>query len=79
MTFLSAVVVYVCIWWVVMFCVLPIGIERADEAHLGHDAGAPVNPRIGRKMAIATGIATILFLIAYAIIRSDLISFRPHH
>jgi predicted secreted protein len=77
MGWFTGVMVYVVIWWMVIFCVLPLGVTPANESHLGHDAGAPANPRMGFKVLVTTGIATVLFAIVYFIIHSDLISFRP--
>ncbi|HVJ51251.1 MAG TPA: DUF1467 family protein [Aliidongia sp.] len=77
MNWFTGIIVYVIIWWLVIFCVLPIGVKPADEAHLGHDAGAPANPRMGFKVLLTTGITTVLFGIVYYLIVSDWISFRP--
>jgi predicted secreted protein len=76
MNWMSAIVVYVVLWWLVMFCMLPIGVTPAGEEHLGHDAGAPANPRIVFKALLTTGIAAILFGVVYLIVISDWISFR---
>jgi predicted secreted protein len=77
MNWMSAIVVYVVLWWLVMFCVLPIGVVPAGEQHLGHDAGAPANPRLGMKVLATTAIAAVLFGVVYLIVISDWISFRP--
>jgi predicted secreted protein len=65
----SAIAVYFIIWWAVLFAVLPFGIRSAHEAganvEAGHDAGAPVNPRLLRKAAITTCAATVLFAVFY--------------
>ena len=45
-------------------------------AELGHDPGAPANPRLGFKALLTTGITTVLFAVIYWIIASDWISFR---
>ena len=37
MNWVEGIVVYVITWWLVIFCVLPIGVKRAGEEHLGHD------------------------------------------
>ena len=76
MNWFAGIVVYVIVWWLVLFCVLPIGIQRAGEEHLGHDAGAPANPRLGFKVLLTTGIATVIFIGIYLIIISNWISFR---
>jgi predicted secreted protein len=80
MTWASAIVVYVIIWWLVFFMTLPFGVRAAHEAgeevQPGNDAGAPVKPMLGTKMAITTLIAGALWGVAYWLIASDLISFR---
>ena len=77
MNWLTGVVVYVIIWWVVLFCVLPLGVRPAEEGDLAHDAGAPANPRLGYKALLTTGISAVVFCAVYLVIRSDWISFRP--
>lgn len=72
----TAIVLFVLIWWMVLFCVLPWGVRRAGEEEKGHDAGAPVVPRLGRKALITTGISIVLFGIAYWIIASGWITFH---
>jgi predicted secreted protein len=74
---MSGIVVFVVLWWLVMFCVLPFGVSPAGEEHLGHDAGAPANPRLGFKVLVTTGISAVLFGIVYLVVISDWISFRP--
>jgi predicted secreted protein len=76
MSIFQGVVAYVVIWWVVIFAVLPFGIQPIAEGEIGHDAGAPAQPRLGRKIAITTVIATLIWLAFFAIVRADLISFR---
>jgi predicted secreted protein len=72
----NGVVVFTIIWWVVFFCVLPIGIRPAGESDRGHDAGAPANPRIALRALVTTGIALVLFAVAWWVITSDFYSFR---
>jgi predicted secreted protein len=76
MNWVEGVVVYTIIWWLVIFCVLPIGVRRAGEEHLGHDAGAPANPRLKFKVLLTTGITTVLFVIIYLVVASPYLSFR---
>jgi predicted secreted protein len=76
MSWVSGVVVYAVLWWLVIFCVLPLGVKPANEAHLGHDPGAPANPRIGYKVLLTTIITTAVFGVVYLIIVSNLITFR---
>jgi len=72
----TGIAVYILIWWVSMFTVLPIGANRSADPAPGTPESAPDNPRLLFKFALTTGIATVLWLILYAAIRADLISFR---
>ena len=59
--------VYLIIWWVTIFMVLPWGnraIEQGDVAD-GHDAGAPARPRLLLKAAINTVIAGVVWVLFY--------------
>ena len=76
MNWVSGIVVYTVIWWLVIFCVLPFGVEPANEQHLGHDAGAPANPRLKMKVLVTTAITTVIFIGVYLIIASPYLSFR---
>lgn len=68
MGWLSAVAIFFIIWWVVLFTVLPIGVQsQAESGHVepGTEAGAPVAPRIGFKLLLTTGIAIAVFAVFY--------------
>ena len=76
MNWFTGILVFVMIWWVVLFAVLPWGIRVPDEQEVGHASSAPSRPHLGRKALITTAIAVALWLVAYYLIESDLISFR---
>ncbi|MDZ3838517.1 MAG: DUF1467 family protein [Rhodospirillales bacterium] len=78
MGWVSGIAVYIVIWWLVIFMVLPWGVQPIERGDVekGHAASAPLRPRMLRKMAITTLLSAVLWLIAYAIIQSNLISFR---
>ena len=76
MNWVEGVVVYTITWWLVIFCVLPIGVRRAGEEHLGHDAGAPANPRLVFKALLTTAITTVVFILIYLVVSSPYLSFR---
>jgi predicted secreted protein len=67
---------YIVIWWVVIFAVLPFGVHPAAEGGLGHDAGAPANPRVKLKAAVTTAVAAVIWLLLYWAVTHDLMSFR---
>ena len=74
----TGVVLFTMIWWTVLFVVLPFGVRPVADAD---DAtgwrGAPERPRIGRKLLVTTVISVVLWGAAFAVIRSDWLSFRP--
>ena len=68
---------YILIWWVALFAVLPIGthaVQRPDD--VSGWRGAPERPRIWTKVALTTVVAAVIWLAAFALIESDWISFR---
>ena len=78
MGWVSGIAVYIVIWWLVIFMVLPWGVQPIERSDVekGHAASAPLRPRMLRKVAITTAIAALLWLIAFFIIESGAISFR---
>jgi len=75
MTIFTGFLVYTCIWWMVLFCVLPWGVRAPEQPPPGHAPSAPERPRIARKMAITTAVATTIFAVVFVIIEYHLISF----
>tara|TARA_B100001027_G_C16177081_1_gene289672 strand:+ start:434 stop:688 length:255 start_codon:yes stop_codon:yes gene_type:complete len=76
----GSIIVYVMIWWVIFFSVLPIGIQSNKEVFRdkigGIDPGAPKNPRIVKKFLITTFITTIIFVVIYYLVEFDLLNLR---
>ena len=76
----GSIIVYVMIWWVIFFSVLPVGIRSNKEVFKdkigGNDPGAPKNPKIGKKFLITTLITTIIFLVIYYLVKFDLLNLR---
>jgi predicted secreted protein len=72
----SAVVVFIVIWWLVLFMVLPFGVRRTEATEAGHDPGAPTQPMLWRKAAATTAITVVLFAIVYVIAEYELISLQ---
>jgi len=76
MNWLTAVVVYALIWWVVLFAVLPWGVEHDDNPRAGQDPGAPKRPLLLKKALATTAISAVIWLVAMWVIRSPWLSFR---
>ena len=76
----GSIIVYVMIWWIVFFSVLPIGIKSKKEVFKekigGMDPGAPKNPKIAKKFLITTLITTIIFAVIYYLVSIDLLNLR---
>ena len=76
MSWFTGVVVYFLIWWTILFAVLPWGVKRDESPMPGHDPGAPERTHLWAKVAATTGIAALLWLVAYWLITAPWISFR---
>ena len=51
MGWVSGIAVYIVIWWLVIFMVLPWGVQPIERGDVekGHAASAPLRPRMLRK------------------------------
>ena len=73
----SAFVVYLLIWWITLFGILPLGVRgqaEEDSVVKGSEPGAPVNSHMKRKVIITTVVATIIWLIVCTIIITGALS-----
>ncbi len=55
--------IFLIVWWVVLFVTLPLWVRSQSEedgGEAGTDPGAPVNPDLGRKFLLTTGIAFVV-------------------
>ena len=77
MDWFTAGMVFVIVWWLVLFMVLPFGARPSDEVEPGHEPAAPARPRIGLKVLITTGIAILVTAAIVWVIDSGLITLRP--
>lgn len=76
MGWLTAVVVYILVWWVTLFAVLPLWVTPTEPGEIGHAAGAPRFPFLGRKLALTSVIAAVIWLGIYLLVKSPWLSFR---
>ena len=76
----GSLIVYVLIWWIVFFSILPIGIKSENNQFTdnleGNDPGAPKNPKIAKKFLITTIITTILFIGIYYMVSNNYLNLR---
>tara|TARA_B100000768_G_C11179632_1_gene332361 strand:+ start:351 stop:605 length:255 start_codon:yes stop_codon:yes gene_type:complete len=78
----GSIIVYVLIWWMIFFSVLPMGIQsnkdKFREKIEGIDPGAPNNPKIGKKFLITTIITSIIFIVIYYLVKFNLLNLREY-
>jgi predicted secreted protein len=77
MDWVLVLAIYIFIWWIVLFAVLPFGVHTQDEAGSvvpGTPASAPAKQRMLRVFLINTIVSTIIFAIVYTIISYKLIT-----
>ena len=44
-------IIYIIIWWIVFFTILPIDVNRLKSVKIeGEDAGSPENPKMFKKI-----------------------------
>jgi len=70
-TIAFAIALYVVIWWIVLFAMLPIGVRTQyddGEVSPGTAESAPQRPQLLLKMLATTVIAGVVFAALYAII-----------
>lgn len=66
---IMGIAIYVILWWISLFMVLPFGVRSVSETKgentVGHDAGAPVKANIPIKLLAAAGVAAVLWVGVY--------------
>jgi predicted secreted protein len=73
----EGIAIYLTIWWVTLFAVLPLGVrshwEEGKPVPGGGDPGSPVNPNLKRKFFTTTWVSAIVFGLVWAVLRFNLI------
>ena len=64
---LDFLVIYLILWWLVFFVMLPFGIERDQDVTFGNDPGAPKKSVVKKKAIISSFITLILTAVAIVI------------
>ena len=70
-------IIFIMIWWIVFFIILPIDVNRLKSIKIeGEDTGSPENPKILKKFIYCTGITTVIFMIIYLLIKYEYLNLR---
>ncbi len=80
MSLTSGIAIYLIIWWLVIFMVLPFGAKTkidANNIEEGMDAGAPKKANMLKKVLATTVISLVIFGLFYAAFSTGMIDFRP--
>lgn len=81
MSLSGSIIVFVMLWWIILFMLLPIGVRREEQPTAGHAASAPKNPNIAKKMLITTFLALLATLALFGLSSipgiTDWLNLRP--
>ena len=70
-------IIFIIIWWIVFFSILPIDVNRAKNVKIeGEDTGSPENPKMLKKFLYCTGITSVIFTIIYLLIKFEYLNLR---
>ena len=77
MSITGLAIIYIIIWWIVFFAILPIDVDRKKNIKIdGEDPGSPENPKMLKKFIYCTLITTILFTIIYLLMKFEYFNLR---
>jgi predicted secreted protein len=76
MNWFTGIILYVLVWWVTLFAVLPLWVVPTEPGEIGYAAGAPKQPRLMRKAVVTSVVAGVIWIVIYALVRSPWLSFR---
>lgn len=77
MTAITGIAMYVVIWWIVLFAVLPFGVKPTTEpGGRGQMTGAPERPMMLKKVVWTSALAAVVWLLIFAIVQSDWLPVR---
>ena len=77
MSLTGLAIIYIIIWWIVFFVILPIDVNRAKIVKIdGEDPGSPENPRMFKKFLYCTGISPVIFSLIFLLIKFEYLNLR---
>ncbi len=77
MSITGLAIIYIIIWWIVFFAILPIDVVRYKTYKIeGEDPGSPENPKMLKKFIYCTVITTFLFIIIFLLMKFEYLNLR---
>lgn len=76
----TSILVFIILWWLIFFMMLPIGVRSQHEVEdgvvPGTEPGAPQRPALWKKALWTTLLTALVFGAFYAAVAADFVSFR---
>ena len=77
MSITGSLIIFVLIWWIIFFSLLPIDVDRKHKEIVeGADKGSPENPKIIKKIIYTTTITLIIFIGIFMLVKYDYLNLR---
>ena len=77
MSITGSLIIFVSIWWIIFFSLLPIDVDRNHKRIVeGIDKGSPENPKIIKKIIYTTIITSIIFIGIFMLVKYDYLNLR---
>jgi len=77
MSITGLAILYIIIWWIIFFSILPIDVDRNKPVEIeGEDSGSPQNPKMLKKFLYCTLITTIIFGILFVLMKFEYLNLR---
>jgi len=77
MSITGSLIIFVLIWWIIFFSLLPIDVDRKHKKMIeGADKGSPENPKIIKKIIYTTVITSIIFIGIFTLVKYDYLNLR---
>ena len=77
MSITGSLIIFVLIWWIIFFSLLPIDVDRKHKEMVeGVDKGSPENPKIIKKIIYTTILTSIIFIGIFMLVKYDYLNLR---
>ena len=77
MSITGSLIIFVLIWWIIFFSLLPIDVDRKHKEMVeGADKGSPENPKIIKKIIYTTILTSIIFIGIFMLVKYDYLNLR---
>ena len=70
LNWVTMLAIYLVVWWTVLFCVLPLGMNQQDQKPPtdGTQWGAPDKPNLKKKFITTTWLAAVVWAVIMLVI-----------